>query len=99
MDYSYQSLNDYIDTQILKYLNTSLFFFLDPAYKVQCSPDEMVVQFEDTEQTNNFYLQHLKKYPGIFASNLSSDILSFSYFFILKGNLLSSFLDKISLQM
>ena len=69
MDYSYQSLN--IDTQILKYLYRyiSLFFFLDPAYKEQCSPDEMVVQFEDTEQTNNFYLQHLKKYPGIFALN------------------------------
>ena len=73
--------------------------FLDPAYKVQCSPDEMVVQFEDTEQTNNFYLQHLKKYPGIFAFNLSSDTSSFFIFLILKGNLLSSFLDKISLQM
>jgi len=48
---------------------------------VQCSPDEMVVQFEDTEQTNNFYLQHLKKYPGIFALNLSSATLSFFIFY------------------
>ena len=48
---------------------------------MQCSPDEMVVQFEDTEQTNNFYLQHLKKYPGIFALNISSDTLSFLFFY------------------
>ena len=85
---------------------TSLFFFLDPAYKVQCSPDEMVVQFEETEQTNNFYLQHLKKYPGIFALNLSSDTLSFfifihfctqrqSYFIIFRQNLIANvILDK-----
>ena len=67
---------------------------------MQCSPDEMVVQFEDTEQTNNFYLQHLKKYPGIFASNLSSDILSFytqrqSSFIIFRQNLIANvILDK-----
>ena len=95
-------LTKFIDIQILKYLYpyTSLFFFLDPAYKVQCSPDEMVVQFEDTEQTNNFYLQHLKKYPGIFALNLSSDTLSFlsqrqSSFIIFRQNLIANvILDK-----
>ena len=65
---------------------------------MQCSPDEMVVQFEDTEQTNNFYLQHLKKYPGIFALNLSSDTLSFlrqSSFIIFRQNLIANvILDK-----
>jgi len=35
----------------------------DPIYKVHCSTNEMVVEFVETDQTNNFYLQHLKKYP------------------------------------
>lgn len=35
----------------------------DPIYKVQCSPNEMLVEIVDTDESNNVYLQHLKKYP------------------------------------
>jgi hypothetical protein len=40
------------------------YFISDPIYKVQCSPNEMLVEIVDTDESNNVYLQHLKKYPG-----------------------------------
>ena len=54
-----------LQNSVITYWDKFLPYYVsDPEYRVRCSPNEMLVEIVDTESTTNFYLQHLKNYPG-----------------------------------